>query len=75
LSEVVLRALSVYLGPHAARSAVRNFSERTLGKPPDALTSADIPALIDALKPMLETLLGSDQAEHVLTRLAEELPR
>jgi hypothetical protein len=74
LSEVVLRALSVYLGPHAARSAVRSFSDR-LGKAPEALTAADIPALLTALKPMLQTLLGSDQADKVLDQLAEELPR
>jgi hypothetical protein len=75
LSEVVLRALSVYLGPHAARSAVRTFSERELGKPPEALSAADCPALLAALKPMLQTLLGSDQADNVLAQLAEELPR
>ncbi len=73
LAEVVLRELTHYLGPHTAKSALKTFSERALGKTPDALTNADAPALLQALKPMLRTLLGAERCEEVLSTIAREV--
>jgi hypothetical protein len=73
LSEVVVKELAVYLGPHTAKTAVRTFAERALGKAPEALQPADSEELLEALRPMLRTLLGSEQSDAVLARIAREL--
>jgi hypothetical protein len=74
-SVLVERQLAVYLGPHTARSAVKTFSQRALGKTPDQLTTRDASALLDALRPMLRTLLGSDESEMVVQRILGEVGR
>jgi len=66
--------LAVYLGPHTARNAVRTFSERALGRGPETMTPDDVPRLLEALRPMLCTLLGSVQGQGVLERIRSELP-
>jgi hypothetical protein len=75
LSEIVYRQLAVYLGPHTARTAVRTFAQRALNKTPEELTPEDAAPLLEALHPMLRTLVGSDQSEAVLWRIQAELKR
>lgn len=65
--------LAAYLGPHTARNAVRTFAERALGRAPEALVPADVPPLLDALRPMLRTLLGSVQGEAVVEQIRRDL--
>jgi len=71
--EVVFRHLSRYLGPHTARTALRTFAERSLGKAPESVTRLDTPKLLTALTPMLRTLIGADECEAVLQQIAREL--
>jgi hypothetical protein len=75
LSDRIERQLAVYLGPHTARTAVRTFSLKAVGKPPEELTLVDAPKVVEALRPMLRTLLGTDQSESLLDQLQEELAR
>lgn len=65
--------LSSLLGPNTARTAVRTFCQRATGGPPEALTEADAPRLLAALRPTLRTLLGATTAEHLLDEIAREL--
>ncbi len=62
--ETITARLSEYLGPHTARVAVRTFSARAGGSPA---------ALLEALRPMLRTLLGRARAEQLLGDLQREL--
>ena len=71
--EIVFRHLSQYLGPHTARTALRTFAAKALGKPPEQVTRLETPALLGALKPMLRTLLGADECQAVLDDIGEEL--
>jgi hypothetical protein len=71
-AEIVAEGLSGYLGPHMARSAVKTFSTRALGRPPEMLVQADIEPLLRALRPMLRTLLGAHEADNVIAHLAKE---
>ena len=68
-AEMIADALSVHLGPSTARTAVRTFSTRALGLRPDQLSAADAPKLLEALRPMLRTLLGPAPADDVLARI------
>ena len=72
-AQVIVEALSVYLGPNTARNAVKTFAERSLGLAPEAVTRADCPRLLEALRPMLKTLLGAAQCDAILAKLHREL--
>lgn len=73
VSAQVEARLAPLLGPNMARSAIRTFAQRGLGMEPEALTAADVPNLLAALRPALRTLLGASTAEHLLEQLAREL--
>ena len=71
-AEMNADGLASYLGPHMARSAVKTFSTRALGRPPEMLVHADIEPLLRALRPMLRTLLGAAEADNVIAHLTKE---
>ncbi len=66
IAQQVAEHLSPYLGPFNAGVAVKSFSLRALKLAPDALTLAQLPALLEALRPMLHTMVGSLSAEALL---------
>ncbi len=72
-AEQIADALAHYLGPNTARTAVRTFAGRALGRLPEAVSLAEAPALLDALRPMLRTLLGNAPADRLLAELRESL--
>jgi hypothetical protein len=71
--EVVRDRLAVYLGPHTARNALRTFSEKTLGRPAEGISSEQAQTLLAALRPMLKTLVGVAQCDRILAQLHIEL--
>ena len=64
--------LARYLGPHTGRVAVKTFALRGLGRGPETLTVADVPAMTQALRPMLRTLLGKQRCELVVQHILQE---
>jgi hypothetical protein len=72
-AEVIAEALTAHLGPSTARTAVRTFSTRALGLSPEQISLEDAPKLLEALRPMLRTLLGPDPADDLLTGLRGHL--
>ena len=73
IAEQIAARLSRYLGPHTGRVAVKTFAIKALGRGPETLTLADLPALQAALRPMLRTFVGRAQCEVVLEQIAREL--
>jgi hypothetical protein len=73
VADRVAARLGVYLGPHTGRVAVKTFAQKALGRGPETLTLMDIPALEQALRPMLRTLVGAARAELVLADIRREL--
>lgn len=71
-AEVIAEALTIHLGPSTARTAVRTFSTR-LGLAPEQVSAADAPRLLEALRPMLRTLLGPQPADQVLEGIRGDL--
>ena len=71
-SEVVFEHLAPYLGPHTARTALRTFCASAVGKGPEMLTLADLPPLLSALRPMMRTLIGAKESDHVLALMRLE---
>ncbi len=71
----IQQRLSPLLGPFTARMALKTFAVGKLGRQPEELSPPDLPALFDALRPMLNTLVGSGKAAAVLDELRQELLR
>ena len=71
--EVLRERLTVYLGPNTARTALKTFAQKSLGVAAEELTAAQAKQLLDALRPMLKTLVGAAQCERILAQLAVEL--
>jgi hypothetical protein len=72
IGERIEARLAPLLGPNMARSATRTFCQRALRIEPEALTAADVPALLAALRPALRTLLGAPTAERLLEEIHRE---
>jgi len=53
--------------------ALKTFAASKLGLPPEQLTRAHVPALLEALRPMLNTLAGTAKSQAVLEELRREL--
>jgi hypothetical protein len=71
--EVLHRELVRYLGPHTARNALKTFASKSVNKTPDALTLADVPLIIQSLRPMLRTLIGAEQCDELIQQINFEL--
>lgn len=69
IAEQVSEQLTPYLGPLNAKVAVRTFSQKNLGLAADQLTLAHVPALLDALKPMLYTFVGRASTDALLEKI------
>jgi len=72
--EIIESRLSEFLGPYTARVAVRTFSKSVQHDGRDALDREQASRLLEALRPMLKTLLGSAQTEDLIVQLRRELP-
>lgn len=73
IADRVAARLSVYLGAHTGRAAVKTCARKALGRGAETLTLQDVPALQQALRPMLRTFVGRAQCEVVLEQIAREL--
>ena len=71
--EVLRDRLSIYLGPNTARTALKTFAHKSLGLAAEELTTPQAKQLLDALRPMLKTLVGAAQCDRILAQLAVEL--
>ncbi|HEY1692469.1 MAG TPA: hypothetical protein VGG39_09920 [Polyangiaceae bacterium] len=72
VAERIADRLARYLGPHTGRVAVKTFAARALGRGPETLVLDDVPAMTQALRPMLRTLLGKQRCEVVLQQILRE---
>lgn len=72
-AEVVRERLAQYLGPFTAKNAVQMTSRQAAGTDADHVTRGQVPAVLDALGPMLRTLLGKATADKVTDEIRKEL--
>jgi hypothetical protein len=69
VAQQVAEHLSPYLGPFNAGVAVKTFAQKALKQTPDALTLEHLPVLLEALRPMLNTMVGSTSTEALLSNI------
>ena len=70
---VFTRHLAPYLGQHTAAMAMKTFAKQALGIAPDQLQIPDTSKLLDALRPMLSTLVGKQRAEEIALLIRRDL--
>jgi hypothetical protein len=67
--------LSEHLDPTVAATAVRVASRTWLRTEPEALVPSQLLGLLQGLAPLLEHLLGAEQARVVVERILRDAPR
>jgi len=72
VGDIVTRKLAVHLGPNVARMAVKTFAQKAVSRKPEELTRAEVPQLIEALRPMLVVMIGKSPSEVVLGEIEQE---
>ena len=72
-ADVVRERLAPFLGPHTAKTAVAMTAKRDLGADADHLSPQQVPALLEALAPILRTLMGKEQAGRLIDSIQKEL--
>jgi len=73
VAAVFTRHLATYIGQHTAPMAIRTFAKQALGVAPDQLRVPDTLKLLDAMRPMLSTLIGRQSAEEVALLIQRDL--
>jgi hypothetical protein len=73
VAAIFARHLSAYIGHHTAPMAIKTFAKQALGVTPDQVHRANAGKLLDAMRPMLNTLLGKDHAEEVVKLIRRDL--
>ena len=71
--EIIVGRLAPYLGPNTARVAARMCAEQATGRSDGTVSPDEASGVLDALRPMLRTLLGRTRTEEVLLELARDL--
>jgi hypothetical protein len=71
--EVLRDRLTVYLGPNTARVALKTFAHRSVGVAPEDMTPEQTKLLLEALRPMLKTLLGAAQSDRLVANITIEM--
>ena len=72
VGDQVAQKLSVHLGPNVARMAVKTFAGKIGAASSAEITTANLPQLIDALRPMLVVMIGKEPSEAVLGEIARD---
>lgn len=73
ISQQVSERLAPYLGAFNAEVWVKTVSERKLGRAAEQLTAADVAALLDGLRPSLNTFMGRSAAGELLQQIGREV--
>jgi len=73
VAAIFARHLAAYIGQHTAPMAIKTFAKQALGLAPDELRIPDTTKLLDAMRPMLSTLVGTQRAEEVAMLIRRDL--
>ena len=73
VAEQLIEQLAPYLGAFNAKISVKTFAQRALGLNTEQLTRDDVPALLEALRPSLYTLVGKASTDALLEKVARQV--
>ena len=70
-ADLIREQLAKYVGPFTAKNALQAFA-RQAGTDPSQITTAQVPALLESIGPLLRTLLGKAGADKVIEQVRRE---
>jgi hypothetical protein len=70
IAEIIIEKLSVPLGPNVAKMAIKSFAKKSGASGPEKLTIADVPKIVDEIRPMLNVMIGKAPTEAMLTDIS-----
>jgi hypothetical protein len=70
IADLIISKLSVPLGPNVARMAIKSFARKNGAGAPEHLTVADVPKLIDEIRPMLNVMIGKAPTEAMIVDIS-----
>lgn len=73
VSEQVVERLAPYLGDFNAQVWVKVVAQRNLGIEPEDLSVAELPNLLEGLRPSLNTFMGRSAADELLKKVSREV--
>jgi len=73
IADQLAELLAPYLGAFNAKISIKTFSQRALGCPAESLAREDVPALLEALRPSLYTLVGKTSTDTLLEKIARQV--
>lgn len=73
VADVFSRHMGASVGQHTVAMALKMFAKQAIGVPPDQVQIGDAMKLLDAMRPMLNTLLGSQKSEQVVQLIRRDL--
>ncbi|MFP3940553.1 MAG: hypothetical protein ACLF0P_09630 [Thermoanaerobaculia bacterium] len=73
LSSVITERLAPFLGAFNAQVWVKTVAERKLGLSPEDLKPEHLDALVEGLRPSLNTFMGRAAAEDLLRQIGREV--
>jgi hypothetical protein len=73
ISEQVSERLAPFLGPFNAEIWVKTVAERKVGITVDQLTPENLGALLEGLRPSLNTFMGRAAAGELIERIGREV--
>jgi hypothetical protein len=73
LINIITSRLAPHLGPNVARMAMKTSSQKALGIAPENVQINQAGAVIDAIRPMLNVMLGRDHAETIVQDIRKDL--
>lgn len=73
ISERFTARLAPYLGAFNAEVWVKTVAKRDLSLLPEELTAAHVPALVEGLRPSLNTFIGRQAADELLRQILQEI--
>lgn len=73
IAEQVSERLAPYLGPFNAEIWVKTVAERKLSLAPGELAAGHLEALVEGLRPSLNTFMGRAAAEDLIEKIQREV--
>jgi hypothetical protein len=70
IADSVIAKLAVHLGPNVAKMSLKGFLKKAGIATPDLLTAAQIPALVEEIRPMLNVMIGKEATQIVLAEIS-----
>ena len=69
VADKIAALLTPYLGPFNSKIAIKTFAKKALNLEPEEIEVTHVPKLLEALRPMLHTLIGRESTNALIKQI------